>query len=375
MEFSISRSDDLGAARQRRMVDRVTIYTQRLKHRGLLPYALKYGLWALKPGGVLEIWDEGSNNYSMNAFAMPFEAVRHCVFGCLGSDVAIEAVDLARKHLVFRRQLPLTPSGWSAGVVFSGSDGEIPQLLACLDGLECQPELSEAMGGEIIVCGPRRDLSFLSDRPHVRYLEFDVEASPRLMITAKKNALVLKMRNPRVVVLHTRIVLDPGCLAAIPEEFEIASLDIEIASGAGRESYLSFGTTDVQSFGWMPRRMPASMRQIGKTRYLDLLRHGQPYIDGGAFIVRRDVFLRCQLDEHLSWGEAEDMEWCRRAVSHGFLVDFIAGATALSTTNKLPSRATVLSPVVRAAVRKCNRGVRWLAGFLRHSAETAVGRR
>lgn len=55
----IDSIETLVKAKHCRDLDAVELRTGRFKCRNLLPHALKYALWALKPGGTLVIQDDG----------------------------------------------------------------------------------------------------------------------------------------------------------------------------------------------------------------------------------------------------------------------------------------------------------------------------
>jgi hypothetical protein len=248
-----------------------------------------------------------------------------------------------------KRTASVLVPGWSAGVVFSGRESEVPQLRACLKGLRSQPELSAARGGEIVVCGPKRELGFLREFPEVRYLEFEMPPG-RVMITRKKNALMRALRGPRLAILHTRVVLEPGALAAVPREFDLCSPNTAVVDGGRRVPYLSLCATPSVQPGRTPYDASHTMRGAKGGDPLELYDRGTLFIDGGAFFVAKRVHEACALDDSVAWLEGEDIEWCVRAQSQGFLVELARGAGALSLTNKLPPlpRSGLLHAAARA---------------------------
>lgn len=107
------------------------------------------------------------------------------------------------------------PPGRTAGVIISGGDVEFRILGRCLDGLSAQPELI-GLDGEILVCGPIRDLGFLLSWPHVKYVEFDTPSAKPFLIGKKKNYLVRAVKGPRQIVVFARIVFDPDVIRLLP---------------------------------------------------------------------------------------------------------------------------------------------------------------
>lgn len=334
--------DRASLAAARHIVDRdeVTIDTARLKHRNLLPCALKYAYWATRPGGRIIILDQGGKDAAPPAHSVSFNLVRQWTFKFIGAGCRLLSMEPGRLEL--ERTAELLPPGWSAGVVFSGNDGEVPTLLRCLEGLARQPELDSEVGGEILVCGPARETGFLKQFPQVRYVEYETPPGPRFMIGRKKNALMEAMRGPRMVVLHARVVLDAGALAAVPREFDISGPATRVATRHGGEKpYLSLLQTDSVWPGISVSRTTIGMRDIASHDPLELIERGGVFVDGGAFYVTRPVFEACPLHDQIAWEEGEDVEWCGRAFSMGFLVDLAPASGAVSQTNKLGDRSAL----------------------------------
>lgn len=372
-DLTLATVDDLARARHATDLGEVRVVAAAFTLRNMLPHALKYALWALRPGGRLILDDAGSAaGFDTAAFTVTHPQVRQWAFKLLGDAATLVEIDAKVGRIVFERSVPVLPSGWSAGIVFSGNDDEVPKLIECLQALARQPELARAAGGEIIVCGPDCAVPFLADWPEVEYLVHATETRPRLMITAKKNALMARMKGPRLAVLHTRILLGDGCLAAVPREFDIVSPRVQVVEGAGLRDYLCLQAADAAIPGQMPRRAGDTVRRVGVDDYLSLYARGVPFVDGGVFFTTKAVAARCPLDERLAWGEAEDVDWCARAQLDGFLVDLVPEALAVSSTNKLGNTGRLPAPVARL-VRAALRPVRWTANGARHRLRTLTG--
>ncbi len=335
MKGIIRHVSDLADMRGASGYSSILVDTSDLKYRNLLPHALKYGVWALDEGGTLTIRDNGPDSFDSWPHTVPFNLVRQWTFKLLEGYAELVSMDATARELVLRRTRPATPPGWSAGVIFSGADAEIPRLAECLDALLKQPELTEAQGGEIVVCGPERDLAFLAPYPSVRYLVHDTKTKPRLLTADKKNFLAAHLRGPRIAIMHTRICLEPGCLSQVPAEFEITTPRVLVAETQGRADYLSLQVGDNVVPGRVPRLLPDSVRRVGADNYLSLYAAGAPFIDGGVYFARKDVLDACPLHANVAWGEAEDNEWCARAQVNGYLIDMAPKALAISTTSKL----------------------------------------
>lgn len=365
-EVIIDNIDSLTKAKHCRDLDMVEVRTARFKCRNLLLHALKYGLWAVRPGGTLVIQDDGP--HLAETWEMPFALVRRLAFKVLGDECELQNLDMEAMRLTFRRTRPVLADGWSAGLIFSGNDAELPAVAKCLEGLHAQPELA-GEGGEIVVCGPRRDLSFLAAWPKVRYVEYETPPGPRFLIAAKKNFLVPHLSNPRVLILHARVQLDPGCLAALPREFDVITPALFTEIKGQRRRYLDYVISDCTD----PQRVAMRFNvpiDYPRERYLELLRKGEPYIDGGLFITRRDLLLSIPLDARLAWFDGEDVDWCRRVRGEGLLVDLAWEATASTAGNKMgravnPSTWDLIRRPIRRPLRALSAWGRYMGKRLR----------
>jgi hypothetical protein len=302
-----------------------------------MPHALKYAAWALAPGGSVLVQDDGPNVFDLVPRFVSFKLMRQWAYKLLAGEAEPVRLDVEKGEIELVRTRPPTPPGWSAGVVFSGQAAELPRLRACLDSLLQQPELLPGRGGEIVVSGPSGAEGCLIGYPGVGYLVHDMAPGPRVMICAKKNALIRHLKGPRVMVMHTRITLEPDTLRHVPAEFELCTPRVLTAGRNGWDDYLSLGAHDAGLPGYAPRLAASSLRRVPAERYLDLYDEGPPYLDGGVFMVRKDVHERCPLNESVAWDEAEDLEWSLRALAAGFLLDLAPEARAYSAIGKLRS--------------------------------------
>lgn len=373
MHFVVDRPESIRELAHLTDLDEVVVEAGRLMTRGLLPLVLRRALWALRLGGVLTIRDVAGERADFPLYDVAGSQVRQWAIRFLSEDA--EAIESDTQSLQFRRRTPVLEAGWSAGVVYSGDAKEEPALRACLRGLLAQPELSSVARPEVVVCGPANgSRGFLVEFPSVTYLPYDTGAVARFPIAAKKNFLMDRLTGPRLLVLHTRIVLEPGALAAIPQEFDIVAPHVHRRTGAGvLEPYLSLCQVDNPLPGQMSRRIPRTVRDVGAARYWRLYEDGATYVDGGAFATTKRLVSRCPLDERLAWMEAEDVEWCVRALVQGYVCEFEPGCVAVSQVQKWRERPALggltrrLVPVVRQAKRS--------VAQVRHLWSRAIGRR
>ena len=360
MPFAVRQMDDLYALQARSGLDAVIVDLSRIKLQGLAHLAIRMGCNALVEGGTLTLRDtSASGAQAITPLLIGWPSLRALAIRALAHDCRLEH-GATLGEMVFTRTAPALAPGWSAGIIFSGQDKELPALYRCLDGLVAQAELLSDTG-EILVCGPTRDIAFLQNYPQVRYVVYDIAADHQgpFPISAKKNYLIRAMRFDRRLVLHARIVMEPGALAAAPVEFDILAPNVIHRSGNGEEANIGLITIDP---GWpdaVPRRFERSTLNVCAVEYLRLMAHGRPYVDGGAFAVSARVFNACPLEDGLLWGDCEDVEWSFRAQTLGFAIDMCPQMTAVNTVSKTRTLEALPRPVAHA-LRAGNRAVRML---------------
>jgi hypothetical protein len=155
MRATIASIDDIYALRfQTGTYDSVNVDVRTLKYEGVLQYAIKYAFWALKLGGILTLIDEGSKDDGVSNRRLDFWQVKYEFFKSLKSAAEVVRLDNAKGVLVVKKvQDPYRNDGFSFGIVFSGSQQEIPFLTQSLRSILASAATSP-LPFEIIVCGP-----------------------------------------------------------------------------------------------------------------------------------------------------------------------------------------------------------------------------
>ncbi|MCG8442379.1 MAG: hypothetical protein MI723_11270 [Caulobacterales bacterium] len=350
--------------------DEVRIDTAGLKYAGLLPHALKYALWSTRPGGEILVHDNGPNEDWIAPWTIPFSLVRMLTFQFLGADTDTLDLDVPRHRIRLKRTRQVRGGDWQAGVIISGNEAEFPVLHEALAGLAAQPEL--AGPNRILVCGPNRDLGFLSGFPNVEYVEYDGPPTKPFAISRKKNALIDAMSAAKILVIHARIKLDPDVLRHAPGEFDFAAPFLCVGEGGRSKPHISYTLQDGGVPLGMGRASPLGSRQVDDPRRR--LRRRRPFIDGGAFFADRESYRACPLNPHLGWGDAEDVEWCRRAEASGKLVDVWPQVTGRTMVDKLATPVDAPNAYFRAGQR-AKRSYEYATRLGRHIAERCLGRR
>jgi hypothetical protein len=243
-------------------------------------------------------------------------------------------VDVGARRFAIQRHAPLTSQRpWSAAVMFSGRDSERPLLEQCLAGLLNQPELTT--GGQIMVCGPAASAGAVQGFAGVEYLDGEAEiVAGRFLIGRKKNFAVSQARHEKVLVCHTRIVLEADCLKALPDDFDVITPAVNFIGAKGIK--IPYADLLFQRFRGTGAYTHAPAPHIGYQRrnWLEHLRNYHPFIDGGLFCTRKTLFQQTPLSEAIAWGEGEDVEWARRLLISGSLLELCLDSRALSLVNK-----------------------------------------
>lgn len=346
MPFHVTAPQDLYRLKDQSGLDRVQIDLSSIKYQGLAHHAVRLAFFAVREGGDIVLTDRGvSKLQSIGPHLIRWPSMRALALRALAKEC--EVVQSAPGEILLTRTAPLPGPGWSAGIIFSGRDAELPALYQCLDGLCAQPELL-GPEGEILVCGPTRDMGFLADYPMVRYILFDLDASDTpFPISRKKNALMAQMRYEKRLVLHCRIVLEPGSLAKTPADFDILGPNVVHRSPHGVEANVGYVAIDPRWPAMVPAIFERSTLNVAPECYLNMVRRRRPYVDGAAFAVTKRVLDICRLDDALRWGDCEDVEWCIRAQALGFLVDMSPAMVATNIASKVSTLEWLPQPVSR----------------------------
>lgn len=342
--LAIGSIADLETAKYASDLSEVVVHTDGFKYRGLLPHALKYGFWALRPGGTLTILDGGPEHSFLATGSVSFHTVRQLTFALLGPGSSIKSIDYEACTIQLERTAPRLGETWGAGVIFSGQASETPELITCLDALSKQSVLAGRKA--VYVCMPQEgDKGFLEDFPDTNIVAFEYAGGKPFPIARKKNTLVEEMAGDKIAILHARIKLDPDALTKAPPEFDFAAPNVQLDVEGRRVPYLAYSTIDPIVPYSVPRSMPRNTRNLGSKSYLTALARRRPFIDGGAILASRQAYLDCPQNPYLGWGDAEDIEWCRRAELNGYLVDFHPAVTCLSSTNKVSDTHNLPTPL------------------------------
>jgi hypothetical protein len=147
---------------------------------------------------------------------------------------------------------------------------------------------------EILLIGPKND-------QFKNTIEFD-ETQKEGWITRKKNMLVDSAKYDNVVVMHDYYTFDSDWYKNFVEFGD----DWDVCSNAqllinGNRHFTDWVTWDSPIF---PRYTAMSYDDWSHTRCM--------YQSGGYMIVKKDFYKKFPMNEEMTWGTAEDVEWSLR---------------------------------------------------------------
>jgi hypothetical protein len=325
---------DLPALRCQRGLQHVELDLTALLHGNLPQYAVRYALWAVATGGTVLVRAPSTvDSVNLLTGAWTFQLLTQLVVKAVSRLGTLVRCERGSRTLELARTAPAAaPGPWSAAVVYSGQPAERAQLATCVEHLRLQPGIRD--GGQLLVCGPPEAAGDVTGLPGVEYLPLPTPLQAgRFLVGVKKMAALRALRHERALVCHTRIALQPGCLEALPDEFDLITPRVWVQGAAGPLPYLDLGFFDNRSVALFSP-VPQPPIHYDRSGWLARLGRLYPYIDGGLFCVRRSLALEIPLSETIAWGEGEDAEWSLRLLGAGHVLELAEGAHADSLTCK-----------------------------------------
>lgn len=339
-EFFISCIDDIYTIRYTYgYFDLIRVDSKNLKTLGVLRYALKYALWALKIDGVLVVQDEPLREYGFSNKRIDFWQIRHELFKSLKDEIEVLKLNDSEGYIeVIKLKENYINNGFSFGIVFSGNHIEIEQLSQTIRSILDNKNIDD-YPYEILICGPSEfeSVSYLRqfDSLKIRYLPYDLDLKhKRFMITNKKNFLFQNSQYNIVSISHTRIMYERSfILYSFNRKFDIFTPKVNILRNGKKYKYLDFGL--IGSYSLDRQNSAKTLTSIVlDDAVLYYMRKRVPYIDGGITVFNKNIIHEPPYNEFIAWGEAEDVEMCNRAYNNGYLLDYFNDIQQESVTCK-----------------------------------------
>lgn len=333
--MKVATIQELGQLRRLKDLNEINLHLTSLLRGNLPLYSVRSAFWSLRKGGMLSVYAPTTvDSVSLAPAKWSFQMLTQLAVNAAQGLGEIRRYDLSTRTLLFERTADrLAPSPWSAAIIYSGKSSERTQLAACIERLMMQPEIKH--GGQLLVCGPAEARHHVSGLPDVEYavLPTPMQAG-RFLIGQKKMHAMRALRHERVLVCHTRVLLEPGCLEAIPDEFDLITPRVWARGAGGTLPYLDMGFFDNRSAGLYTTKIQPPV-YYNRNAWLSMLGKWYPYIDGGLFCVRRSLAMEIPMSESIAWGEGEDAEWGLRLIANGKLLEIALDAAAYSQTCKM----------------------------------------
>jgi hypothetical protein len=181
---------------------------------------------------------------------------------------------------------------WTFGIVTAG--GQEDRINCIIDSIESQEGLAPS-DYEIVIVG-----GSVISRHNTTVIPFDEEIKPN-WITRKKNLIAEHAKHEQLAIVHDYLEFRPGWVKGF-EEFGDA-WDIAAMRQTRRDG--------VRFLDWF-RKCPGIV-------LLDYSDHshvcdGSQYVAGNAFAVKRGLLLAHPMNESLTWGQCEDIEWSAKVL-------------------------------------------------------------
>ena len=134
------------------------------------------------------------------------------------------------------------------------------------------------------------------------HIPFD-EHEKHMWITRKKNIITKKAKYSNIVYLHDYVSFEQdwyhGYLK-FGDDFQISMNIIKNQNGERFRDWCLWDANIINNSG--PCLIPYNIKELSK----------HMYISGSYWVAKKHVMEEYPLDENLSWGQSEDVEWSKR---------------------------------------------------------------
>ena len=207
------------------------------------------------------------------------------------------------------RPRDVTSNEITFGIVTSGKNNEnLERLIRSLDTIRNDTRIAF----EIIVCGPKDFVLPSSLTSSVdTYLVEPMAHLDLPMTNLKKNLIAKHAKFPNLVISHDRYVFSPAFVDNLLEfggDFEVCTFEAVDENNDPFPQWVSYS------------------HQWKNSLHLDSDSfESNVYLNGGIFLVKRDLMLSHPINPLLFWGYGEDIEWSRRMKNSGITPRLIKG--------------------------------------------------
>lgn len=183
---------------------------------------------------------------------------------------------------------------------------------------------------EIIICGKYDG----DKRDDVKIIDFNPE---KAWITKKKNLICESAKYENIVITHDRFIFNLDWYEGMKKYgnyFEILSCNITDSEGKRVDDWITSGTELTPDFAFHGIMDPRDWDSGG-------------YIDGGFYILKKDVWRKVKWDETLLWGQSEDLVLSRDFLNNGFVARFNTHSSVKTFSKRCQYYFVEFNPIKR----------------------------
>lgn len=231
------------------------------------------------------------------------------------------------QHLVYKKisnRLPVDDSidSWSFGIVSNGAKNE--QVIRIIN----QIREFKIPKYEIIICGPNPFVIENYNNTDLKiFTDIDLQKDLRAPISSKKNRIIENSKYNNIVLMHDRISFPKEWYENITQYgnlFDILAIKI-----------LDEETKSKRVQDWMIFKGNLSDFKSNKAFMLSYNDWDSDiYVDGGFLIAKKHILDNIKYNNNLNWGEAEDVDLCKRLFLDGVLISLDIKNFVYTTTHR-----------------------------------------
>jgi len=221
--------------------------------------------------------------------------------------------------------------GFTFGIVTDGNNlTRLERITQSIDQIKRDRQVSI----ETIVCGPAELLLPDEIRPLVDQYLPEPNSVLRLPITnLKKNEIGMHAIYENIVLSHDRYIFSSSVIDNFLDfgnSFDVCTMEATDENATPFPQWVAYESTWANALHLHPQ----SYRR-------------DTYLNGGLFLVKKDVLTKNPINPLLFWGYGEDIEWSRRLVNSGFTPRLIEGK-GLETHGHSENYSSWFVPVPKA---------------------------
>lgn len=309
-----------------------------LHENNIFRYGLKYALWRVPIGGEIVINASPFKSYAYQKNSIDFWQTSIDIAVSIGDDVEIVDYNKIKGEIILKKvKESYKNTGVSLAIVFSGNESELDVIIKAMKSLITQNDNYD-IPNEIILCGPQLfDLNKIVERGVALnsfvYLSSDIETSPRIIITKKKNDILRKAKYNIVSISHGRISFPKNYLKDLySRKFDFITPKVVVDIDGQDYPFLDVGL--IGSYDLYKKALRRSISgAFIKKDFLKQLKYRVPYVEGSVTVFNTST-CSVQYNENVAWGEAEDVEISGRIYYNGGLIDYFDDIICYSNTMK-----------------------------------------